>query len=53
MEIILNEREIMALYDFADKFNFGDLHQIIGDKLTEEQIFNLDRVLERIFNSVE
>lgn len=53
MKFELEKKEIKALFDFAEAFNKKDITKMVGDKLTEKQIYNFDNVLDSIFKAYQ
>ena len=53
MKFELDKEQIKALYDFANTFDFGDLHDMIGERMTEKEIYQLDCVLDLIHKTFQ
>lgn len=49
MKYELNEEQIKAIYNFAKIFTSEDLHKIIGNNMTKEDIDQLNCVLDSIY----
>lgn len=46
MKFELNEKQVRVVFKFAKMFNFGDLHNMIKDRMTEEEIYEFDYIKE-------